>query len=103
VELNAVVELSGFTLFQNSKGWQLSTQLKSETGWSVRIVDETVAQAIFDEVLKHIEVYTAKVEISPPMKFEREPETTKKIEHVEAALTTPRFVRRSNPNPGRLF
>lgn len=28
-------ELSGFTLFQSTKGWQLSTRTKGEVGWEV--------------------------------------------------------------------
>jgi len=32
------VELTGFTLFQTSKGWQLSTRQEGDNGWSVKHV-----------------------------------------------------------------
>src|SRR5580700_9422891 len=40
--------LSGFTLFEVSKGWQLSFRRDGDSGWSVHIVDETIARRFLD-------------------------------------------------------
>ena len=43
-------KLTGFTLFRGSKGkWQMSTRLNDDA-WSVRIVEDEVAQQIFDRL-----------------------------------------------------
>jgi hypothetical protein len=38
--------LSGFTLFETSRGWQLSTREVGEDGWSVRIVSDEQAEVL---------------------------------------------------------
>jgi len=42
-----MTELDGFTLFKTSKGWQLSTRAKGESGWSVRFVSQEAADRLF--------------------------------------------------------
>ena len=38
--------LTGFTLFQNNKGWQMSIRIEGESGWSVAQISEEQAEAI---------------------------------------------------------
>ncbi len=44
--------LTGFTLFQVPKGWQMSVRLKNETGWSVQLISDTEASSIL-ELVEH--------------------------------------------------
>ncbi len=38
--------ISGFTLFETARGWQMSIRPKDETGWKVEIIPASMAQRI---------------------------------------------------------
>lgn len=42
--------LTGFTLFQTSRGWQLSTREREQDAWSVRIIPQEEADALLKAV-----------------------------------------------------
>ena len=45
------MSLSGFTLFRHPpRGWQMSTRLRGEDGWEVRIIPDDQAQAILQSI-----------------------------------------------------
>ena len=37
------MKLTGFTLFRVSRGWQMSTRIDGEDGWSVQIISDADA------------------------------------------------------------
>lgn len=43
-------ELTGFTLFQTRKGWQMSIRPKNETGFIVKIIEDDQARAILSRL-----------------------------------------------------
>ncbi len=43
-------ELTGFTLFPTSKGWQMSIRPKSELGWLIRFIEDADARRILDSL-----------------------------------------------------
>lgn len=43
-------DLTGFTLFRVTKGWQMSTRTVSENGWEVQTTPDATASEILDLV-----------------------------------------------------
>lgn len=45
-----MTDLTGFTLFKITKGWQMSTRVEGEVGWFVRFVTEERAREILAQI-----------------------------------------------------